>query len=327
MTIENKVCPEIPSGTQTTGPANSSGTQKVRRSGRISLAVPILIIGNDAEGRVFSEETHTVVLSRHGAGIVSKEKLMAEQELVLRVMATSREAEVRVVGEIAQQGSMHTYGVAFLDEKLDFWQMEFPPAPARDERPEVLALECGGCKEVVELVNGDFEYDICAIHGGLARFCSRCGLLTVWRQTSEVMRTGPRVGAGARTMEAAKAPMAVAEEERGAANEKGPELQTVAEGMARTERRRRTRAKVNFLACVRSAEFGEEVVKCIDMSRGGVGFRSKNCYTKGMQVRIAVPFSPEEKEAPAMFVRARIANAREMEGEGMWRCGVEFLKG
>jgi len=130
----------------TVRPATPAGTQAMRRSGRISLAVPILIIGTDEEGRVFSEETSTVVLSRHGAGIISKEKLMAEQELVLREVATNREAEVRVVGEIAQQGSMHTYGVAFVDDTLDFWQRDFPPAPGWKERPEVLTLECGGCK-------------------------------------------------------------------------------------------------------------------------------------------------------------------------------------
>jgi hypothetical protein len=60
---------------------------------------------------VFSEETTTVVLSRHGAGILSRYKMIAEQELILRVKGTDREAEVRVVGEIAQQDGAYTYGV------------------------------------------------------------------------------------------------------------------------------------------------------------------------------------------------------------------------
>jgi hypothetical protein len=59
--------------------AAACGTKTPRRSGRVSVAVPILIIGSDAEGRVFSEETHTVVLSRHGAGIVSQYKLIASR--------------------------------------------------------------------------------------------------------------------------------------------------------------------------------------------------------------------------------------------------------
>ena len=198
---------------ETTGtpkhPGEISGMHKQRRSGRLTLAVPILIIGSDSEGRVFSEETHTVLLSLHGAGIVSRHRLMAEQELVLRAVELKRETEVRVVGEIGQQGEMHTYGVAFLDERLDFWQMEFPPAPMAPGWSGALTLECGGCKGMVELANGDFEYDICAIHGGLARFCDDCGLLTVWRQSHEVM-PAPRVTAG-RKAASAKAAVVVEE--------------------------------------------------------------------------------------------------------------------
>jgi hypothetical protein len=290
-----------------------------RRSGRISRAVPILLIGSDSEGTVFSEEAHTVVLSQHGAGIVSKHKLIAEQELILREMATSQEAEVRVVGEIAQQGAMHTYGVAFVDEALDFWKVEFPAAPSREERPAVLTLECCGCKGIVELANGDFEYDICAIHGGLPRYCRECGLLTVWRQSLEVMPTGPRVVVGARKAEAPKWPVAELE----AATRMTTEVVPLAEAV---DRRQRVRAKVNFFACVRSEEYGEDIVKCIDMSRGGVSFRSRNAYAKGTEVQIAVPYSAEVKEAPAIFVRARIANVKEMTGGGVYRCGAEFVK-
>jgi hypothetical protein len=101
--------------------------KKLRRSGRVSKRAPILLIGSDTEGRVFSEKTHTVVLSFHGAGIVSTHKLLAEQELVVRCLETNREAEVRVAGEIAQQGKTYTYGVAFLDDSIDFWQMDFSP--------------------------------------------------------------------------------------------------------------------------------------------------------------------------------------------------------
>jgi hypothetical protein len=92
------------------------------------------------------------------------------------------------------------------------------------------------------------------------------------------------------------------------------------------ERRSRTRAKVNFSACVRSDWFAEEIARCIDMARGGVGFKSKNPHEKGTMIDIAVPFSPEERSAPAIFVKARVANVRKLEAEGMWRVGVEFVR-
>ena len=170
------------------GTQNIAVAQKSRWGGRISKQIPILLIGHDSDGRVFTEETHTLVLSMDGAGVVSRQRLVAEQELVLRWKEKEREADVSVVGEIAQQGDLRTYGMAFMKTKVDFWQMEFPEADLA-ERPAVLLLECTGCRDAVELPNGDFAYDVCAIHGGLTRYCEECGLLTVWRQSSEQAET------------------------------------------------------------------------------------------------------------------------------------------
>lgn len=307
-----------------TRPGNASGTSKQRRSGRLSQEIPIILIGSDAEGTVFSEETKTVMLSRHGAGIVSHHKLVAEQELSLRVKATNHEAEVRVVGEIASEGAMYTYGVAFLDERVEFWDVEFPPAPTWiEERPLALTLECGGCREMVEVMNGDFEYDICAIHGGLARFCDECGMLTVWRPPTELVATPRRIKPARKEVVAETEPgltVSLAEWVEPTHEKKAV---AVAEGV---ERRQRVRAKVNFMACVRTGKFGEDIVQCIDMSKGGVSFRSKNEYEKGMRIEIAVPFAAEVPDAPAIFVRGRIAHARALRDWEMWRCGVEFLR-
>jgi hypothetical protein len=317
------------------------------------VAVPILLIGSDSEGKVFSEQTHTVMLSLHGAGIVSRHKLVAEQQLVLREKATNREAEIRVVGEIGKQGRMYTYGVAFLEETQRFWLMDFPAGPAHEEQPAVLMLECGGCGVVMELANGDYEYDICAIHGGLAQYCKECGLLTVWSKTEKEMRGERRVTAGAKLKEAGlvtelaemvemgepkrrtkKATAGAERKETRLATERAEQaamtkpsdlLENVTALAEPVDRRSRVRAKVNFFGCVKTDAFGDDVVRCIDMSKGGVSFRSEHGYQKEMTVEIAVPFSAEVREAPTIFVRGRIANVREM-GEGMWRCGVEFLR-
>jgi hypothetical protein len=282
------------------------------------------MMGSDAEGRYFSEETHTVVLSRYGAGIVSRNKLIPEQELTLRAVAANREVDVRVVGEIERQGAQHTYGVAFMNGRENFWQMEFPPGPQSQDRPAMLALECSGCYELVELEGGEYEYDICAIHGGLARFCDECGMLTVWRQSTDLMPTRPRRAVKARKAELEMKPVVLKEVDVVPLVE--PNLVALAEPMESSERRSRVRAKVNFFACVRTEAFGQEVVQCIDMSRGGVSFRSQHCYEKGTRLQIAVPFAAEVKEAPAIFVQGRIAQRRAIGTGEMWRCGVEFLR-
>ena len=109
--------------------------QVVRSSSRIPKEIPILLIGSDLGGKVFSEPTNTVLLSLHGAGIVSHHKLSPEQELILRCPDRNIEAEIRVVGQLGSQQGIYTYGVAFVDPILKFWDIDFPPmSPAEMER-------------------------------------------------------------------------------------------------------------------------------------------------------------------------------------------------
>src|SRR5258708_1586585 len=156
-------------------------SKKMRRSGRVFQSVPILLIGSDAEGRMFTEDSHTVILSLHGAGIVSNHKLIAEQELILRSKESGREAEIRVVGEIGSEDGRYTYGVAFMDDDLDFWKMDFPPPPSATERPLELGVGCGGGGARVTWVKGDYEFGVCAIRGGWLLYCGGCGFARVGR--------------------------------------------------------------------------------------------------------------------------------------------------
>ena len=96
----------------------------VRRSGRISRQVPIILLGTDTAGRVFSEETHTLVLSLHGAGIRSRNKFAPDEVLTMRLADSGRETDIRLVGRL---GRGNVFGITFCDPNLDFWQIEFPP--------------------------------------------------------------------------------------------------------------------------------------------------------------------------------------------------------
>jgi hypothetical protein len=90
-------------------------------------------------------------------------------------------------------------------------------------------------------------------------------------------------------------------------------------------RRDRVRAKVNFFAAVRTDALGEDLVRCIDMSRGGLSFKTNNHYKEGAIVRIAVLFSPESREAPAIFVPAKVI--WQISAESPYRCGVAYVPG
>jgi hypothetical protein len=153
----------------------------MRSSGRIPKQIPILLIGSDLNGRVFSEHTTTVLLSLHGAGILSRHKLSPEQELVLRWTEKNKETEIRVVGHLGAQSGRHTYGVAFFDENLDFWEIDFPPVSASERELGVLALVCSICNTVEKIHDTSVEADVCATNDGVLRSCKRCGTATLWK--------------------------------------------------------------------------------------------------------------------------------------------------
>ena len=159
----------------------------MRSSGRIPKQIPILLIGSDLDGRVFSEHTSTVLLSLHGAGILSRHKLSPEQELVLRWPEKNREAEIRVVGLLGAQSGQHTYGVAFFDENLNFWEIDFPPVSSSEMELGVLALVCSICNTLEKIDDTSVEADVCATNDGVLRSCKRCGTATLWKPALSVI--------------------------------------------------------------------------------------------------------------------------------------------
>jgi hypothetical protein len=164
----------------------------MRRSTRIPKEVAVLLTGSDMEGKGFSEMTKTVLLSRHGAGIVSTYKLYAEQEIILRYLDTNREAVIRVVGRIGNEGDLFTYGVAFVDPNLvDFWGIDFPPATALEKEARRVTLECGTCglRETVEHM--EVESDVLVINEGIVRYCKACHDSTTWKRSAQVPEEEP----------------------------------------------------------------------------------------------------------------------------------------
>ena len=292
----------------------------VRRSSRIPKELNILLVGSDTEGKVFSEQTKTVLLSRHGAGIVSGFKLSAEQELVLRRLDTNKETEVRVVGQIGVESEVYTYGVAFLDPTQNFWGLQFP-APSQAEREmRVVSLECGSCQAQETVEQSDLESDVYLVNAGIVRYCKKCGSSTFWKRAAEDAEEAPVVvemvqgrSMGWVDEETAAAPVPVAV---AAPPEPAP-------ATGRDNRRKHLRTKVNFKACVRSFAHGDDVVTCEDVSRGGLCFKSRKPYPDKFKIEVAAPYTPGVQN---FFIPAEIVYVQELKDEKKFRCGVAYLK-
>ena len=290
----------------------------VRRSSRIPKEIGILLVGSDMEGKMFSEQTKTVLLSRHGAGIVSQYALSAEQELIIRRLDTNKEAEIRVVGNLGAHGKIYTYGVAFLNPETDLWDIKFPSMTESEKEASLVLLQCSGCKAREMVQQSDLESDVYLVNEGIVRTCKSCGSSTFWRRPIDDTGDEPL------PLEAAAAEAEEKEAPVEAHGSPSPDAETAAQPAARMENRRKhVRTKVSFQACVRSFTFGDDIVSCEDMSRGGLRFKSRKEYVANMEIEVAAPYSPG---APAIFVRAQIVHVTELKEERRFRCGICYAK-
>jgi hypothetical protein len=277
----------------------------------------ILLVGSDMEGKMFSEETNTVLLSRHGAGIVSHYKLSPEQELILRRLDSNKEAEIRIVGQIGVEEDVYTYGVAFLDSTENFWGIKFPPASEAEQEARFAHLECSSCRTRETVEQSDLESDVYLVNEGIVRYCKQCGSSTFWKRALEDVEEAPMlVEVGLRPSSAA---IAVEEEpEPASAPAPAPE----AKPAAKENRRKHVRTKANFKACIRSFGFGDDVVGCEDISRGGLCFKSRKRYTEKMKIEVAAPYTAGVQN---FFVPGEVVYVQELQDEKVFRCGVEYL--
>jgi len=285
----------------------------MRRSSRIPKEIRILLVGSDMEGKMFSEQAKTVLLSRHGAGIVSEYKLSPEQELIIRSLETNKEAEVRVVGQLGSQGESYTYGVAFLNQNIDFWGIEFPPVSQSEKVANCVSLQCASCKARETVVQSDLESDVYLVNEGIVRYCKACGNSTLWKRADDI--AGGEAASGEIEQEQ-YVPESLAPESIDSPSDLTPSLRGA-------NRRKDVRTRVNFKGCVRSFAFGDDIVTCEDMSRGGLRFKSRKSYSLKAEIEIAAPYSPGSLN---IFVRGKIVHVQEVAGEKSFRYGVAYAK-
>ncbi len=296
-----------------------------RRGGRILKQVAMSLVGSDMEGRIFSEQTKTVVLSRHGAGIISAYKLSPEQELVVRCVDSNKEAEVRVVGQIGAQGDVYIYGVAFVNSEINFWGIDFPALSETEQRASRTLMECSNChtREIAD--HSDLESDVYAVNKSIRRYCKRCGSSTLWKQPSgEVIEEpAPRARPLESSAEPEPKPAAAVSAQASRAELPSPGAEAKSAPKERENRRKHARTKVNFKACIRRNGFPDDVVSCEDMSRGGLRFKSRNAYHEKTFIEVAVPYAPGGQ---SIFVPGQIAFVQELPEQKMFRCGVAYVR-
>jgi len=245
------------------------------------------------------------MLSQHGATILSKHKLIPEQEIFVLAVAANQEIEARVCGQIGERQDGHIYGLAFLDPSSDFWGVEFPPSGKLENELTSVILECCGCRQREAAHFDATEMDVCHANQGVRRFCKRCLTSTGWKLVDKSYDPPP-----------------ASTQEDGIDLQQRLETEQITSKPSPANRRKERRAKVTLNACIRSSDAIDEIVACEDMSRSGFCFRSARKYPIEASIDVAIPYATDSM---TIFVPAQIANVRKLQQENLYRYGASYI--
>ena len=123
----------------TTPSSNHAPTPNRRRTQRVLLRIPILVITRGPDGQHFSENAFTMNVSAQGALIQISTRVEVGQKILCRNPDTLEEQFIRVVHVTpAAEGKLEV-GVEFLKPAPKFWHIAFPPDDWTPKDPEITA--------------------------------------------------------------------------------------------------------------------------------------------------------------------------------------------
>ena len=99
-----------------------------RRSERVMLQIPIVVMTESVEGEPMEEETQTMVVNAHGGLVKLHMEVLPAQPIVLKHPHSGVEATARVVRVEIPPGGFTAVAFEFLEPSPHFWPVEFPPA-------------------------------------------------------------------------------------------------------------------------------------------------------------------------------------------------------
>jgi hypothetical protein len=100
----------------------------LRRSQRVLLRVPIIVMGETSESTPFSEKAITLIVNAHGALISLGTKVTAGQKLGIVNLSSGEELECHVVHLGSTHNGETEGGIEFVNPAPFFWRISFPPS-------------------------------------------------------------------------------------------------------------------------------------------------------------------------------------------------------
>jgi hypothetical protein len=98
-----------------------------RRSQRVTIDMPVEIVGQSVNGKAFRQETRTTVVNAHGAQLILAMTIEIQPSVLLRNIKTGAEVQCRVVYQKRVESEKSELGVEFVEPQHRFWGIAFPP--------------------------------------------------------------------------------------------------------------------------------------------------------------------------------------------------------
>jgi hypothetical protein len=199
------------------------------------------------------------------------------------------------------QDKGYLYGVELLSPDVNIWEIHFPPATESEMAAGRVLMECSRCNnsELVYLSLGEIE--IFQKNKSVSRICEPCNNVTIWNQA-----TLKRLQLEQATV--AVDPMSGEVEAGG-----GTHLE---------DERTEARIALSIDGCIRTSQFGEDIVQTENVSESGARFKSRFPYAGGASVGVAIPYV---KGGANVFVQARITWAHGTTEEGLTAYGLVYF--
>jgi hypothetical protein len=259
-----------------------------RRSDRILAPVRIRVIGNDASGVSFGEETVTVSFNRQGARISLTNSLLPDDIVLILNLENNIEEEFRVIGGFQEVfGDRREWGVEAVNPDSEIWGIAFEP-PVEGIQPKVL-IECAACKKAAQSPLSSIQYEVLLATGMISRHCDRCGETTRWKPSEQPLT-----------------------EEIIAASKQPPAHQ-----VPRKARRLRLVMRIR----VRNAWGVSDIAQTRDVSKAGLCFLSTARFQVDDEIYITLPFA--ENQAPVETPGKIVWSSQSAAG---WHYGVCYSR-
>jgi hypothetical protein len=119
--------------------SNPAPPHNRRRSQRVFLRLPVLVIARASDQQHVSENAFTTNVNAHGALLLMSMRLEVGQKILFRNTETLEEQFVRVIHVTPAAEGKTEVGVEFLKPAPKFWRISFPPDDWTPHDPEITA--------------------------------------------------------------------------------------------------------------------------------------------------------------------------------------------